>query len=86
MEGINTLTVRNKLGEVLDRLEKTGEPILISKVGKIKAVLLTPEVRKTVPGLWLTFDQKAHWAIQGENISIFLEKGLPPNWPDGRRP
>jgi antitoxin (DNA-binding transcriptional repressor) of toxin-antitoxin stability system len=42
MEEVNALTVRNKLGEVLDRLEKTGEPILISKGRKIKAVLVTP--------------------------------------------
>jgi antitoxin (DNA-binding transcriptional repressor) of toxin-antitoxin stability system len=42
MEEINALTVRNKLGEVLDRLEKSGEPILISKGRKIKAVLVIP--------------------------------------------
>jgi predicted nucleic acid-binding protein len=41
---------------------------------------------KELKSLWLTFDQKAHRAIEGENISFFLEKGLPPNWPDGRRP
>ena len=42
MEEVNALTVRNKLGEILDRLEKKGEPILISKGRKIKAVLVTP--------------------------------------------
>jgi antitoxin (DNA-binding transcriptional repressor) of toxin-antitoxin stability system len=42
MEEVNALTIRNKLGEVLDRLEKSGEPILISKGRKIKAVLVTP--------------------------------------------
>ena len=42
MEEVNALTVRNKLGEILDRLEKNGEPILISKGRKIKAVLVTP--------------------------------------------
>jgi antitoxin (DNA-binding transcriptional repressor) of toxin-antitoxin stability system len=41
MEEINALTVRNKLGELLDRLEKKGEPILIRKGHKIKAVLIT---------------------------------------------
>ena len=43
MEEVNTLTVRNKLGEILDRLEKTGEPVYISKGLKIRAVLVTPE-------------------------------------------
>ena len=42
MEEVNALTVRNKLGEILDRLEKKGDPILISKGRKIKAVLVTP--------------------------------------------
>jgi PHD/YefM family antitoxin component YafN of YafNO toxin-antitoxin module len=42
MEEVNALAVRNKLGEILDRLEKKGEPILISKGRKIKAVLVTP--------------------------------------------
>jgi prevent-host-death family protein len=41
MEEVNALTRRNKLGEILDRLEKKGEPILISKRRKIKAVLVT---------------------------------------------
>jgi len=41
MEEVNALTLRNKLGEILDRLEKKGEPILISKRRKIKAVLVT---------------------------------------------
>lgn len=41
MEEINALTVRNKLGEILDHLEKKGEPILIRKGHKIKAVLIT---------------------------------------------
>jgi prevent-host-death family protein len=42
MEEVNALTIRNKLGEILDRLEQKGEPILISKGRKIKAVLVTP--------------------------------------------
>jgi PHD/YefM family antitoxin component YafN of YafNO toxin-antitoxin module len=42
MEEVNALTIRNKLGEILDRLEKKGEPILISKGRKIRAVLVTP--------------------------------------------
>jgi len=43
MEEVNALTVRNNLGKILDRLQKKGEPILISKGRKIRAVLVTPE-------------------------------------------
>jgi hypothetical protein len=42
MEEVNALALRNRLGEILDRLEKNEEPILISKGRKIKAVLVTP--------------------------------------------
>ena len=43
MGTVNALKVRNNLGKILDRLEKTREPILISKGRKIRAVLVTPE-------------------------------------------
>ena len=43
MEEVNALKIRNNLGEILDRLNNTGEPILISKGRKIRAVLVTPE-------------------------------------------
>ncbi len=43
MEAVNALKVRNHLGEILDRLNATGEPILISKGRKIRGVLITPE-------------------------------------------
>ncbi len=43
MEEVNALKVRNNLGEILDRLHNTGEPILISKGRRIRAVLVTPE-------------------------------------------
>lgn len=47
MEEINALRIRNHLGEVLDRLTRTGEPILVSKGRKVRAVLVTPEDFKT---------------------------------------
>ena len=31
------------MGEILERLEKTGEPVYISKGRKIRAVLVTPD-------------------------------------------
>jgi PHD/YefM family antitoxin component YafN of YafNO toxin-antitoxin module len=43
MEEVNALKIRNNLGEILDRLNDKGEPILISKGRKIRAVLVTPE-------------------------------------------
>ena len=43
MEEVSALKVRNNLGEILDRLNKKGEPIFISKGRKISAVLVTPE-------------------------------------------
>jgi prevent-host-death family protein len=43
VETVNALKIRNHLGEVLDRLDKRGEPILISKGRKIRAVLVTVE-------------------------------------------
>ncbi len=43
MTTVNALEIRNRLGGVLDRLEETGEPILVSKGRRIRAVLITPE-------------------------------------------
>jgi|APHig6443717817_1056837.scaffolds.fasta_scaffold128470_3 PHD/YefM family antitoxin component YafN of YafNO toxin-antitoxin module len=42
METVNALTLRNRLGEVLERLGRTGEPIAVSKGRMIQAVLVTP--------------------------------------------
>jgi prevent-host-death family protein len=43
METVNALKIRNNLGEILDRLNKTGQPIIVSKGRKVRAVLVTPE-------------------------------------------
>jgi len=40
---VNALTLRNHLGAILDQLGRTGEPVLISKGRKTKAVMITPE-------------------------------------------
>lgn len=40
---VNALKIRNQLGEVLELLESSGQPILVSKGRKIRAVLITPE-------------------------------------------
>jgi len=43
MKTVNALKIRNHLGEVLNLLSKTGEPVLVSKGKEIRAVLITPE-------------------------------------------
>lgn len=43
MKTVNALTIRNNLGEILDMLNKTGDPILVSKGREIRAVLITPQ-------------------------------------------
>ncbi len=43
MKEVNALTLRNRLGEILDRLKETGEPVLVSKGRKAWAVMITPE-------------------------------------------
>ncbi|HRR42257.1 MAG TPA: type II toxin-antitoxin system Phd/YefM family antitoxin [Syntrophales bacterium] len=43
MKEVNALKLRNNLGEILEQLTKTGEPVLISKGKKAKAVLITVE-------------------------------------------
>jgi len=39
MKNVNALKVRNQLGEILAGLEETGEPVLISKGRRVRAVL-----------------------------------------------
>jgi PHD/YefM family antitoxin component YafN of YafNO toxin-antitoxin module len=43
MKTVNALKIRNHLGEVLNSLDETGEPIVVSKGREIRAVLITPE-------------------------------------------
>jgi PHD/YefM family antitoxin component YafN of YafNO toxin-antitoxin module len=43
MATVNALEIRNHLGAILDRLEKTGEPVLLHKGRRLRAVLITPQ-------------------------------------------
>jgi len=43
MKTINALAVRNNLGKILQELEETQEPVLVSKGRKIRAVLISVE-------------------------------------------
>ncbi len=40
---VNALKIRNQFGEVLEMLESNGQPIMVSKGRKVRAVLITPE-------------------------------------------
>ena len=43
MRKVNALEVRNGLGAILDDLERTGEPIIVSKGRRPRAVLISME-------------------------------------------
>ena len=43
MKTINALTIRNNLGKVLQELEETREPVLVSKGRKVRAALISIE-------------------------------------------
>jgi prevent-host-death family protein len=43
MRTVNALEIRNRLGAVLDDLERTGEPIILSKGRRPRAVLISME-------------------------------------------
>ena len=43
MRNVNALEVRNHLGGLLDELEKTGDPVIVSKGRKPRAVLISIE-------------------------------------------
>jgi len=40
---VNALEIRNNLGRVLDELEESKQPVLVSKGRRIRAVLISPE-------------------------------------------
>ena len=41
MKTVNALTIRNRLGSVLEELDKTGQPIMVSKGREVRAVLIS---------------------------------------------
>jgi PHD/YefM family antitoxin component YafN of YafNO toxin-antitoxin module len=43
MKTVNALEIRNNLGRVLDELEESKQPVLVSKGRRIRAVLISPE-------------------------------------------
>jgi prevent-host-death family protein len=43
MRTVSALEIRNRLGAVLDDLERTGEPVIISKGRRPRAVLISVE-------------------------------------------
>ena len=61
MEEVNALKLRNNLGEILDRLRDKGEPILINKGRKLRAVLVTPEQFERRFLDWQAAEQRQHF-------------------------
>jgi len=43
MRTVNALEIRNRLGALLDDLERSGEPIVVNKGRRPRAVLITVE-------------------------------------------
>jgi prevent-host-death family protein len=41
MRSVNALEIRNHLGAVLDDLERTGEPVIVNKGRRARAVLIS---------------------------------------------
>ena len=73
MEEVNALKIRNNLGAVLDRLNDTGEPILISKGKKIRAVLVTPEQFQKRFLDWQAKEEKQQFL---DNVKQLRKKGI----------
>jgi antitoxin (DNA-binding transcriptional repressor) of toxin-antitoxin stability system len=75
MEQVNALKLRNHLGEILDRLRDKGEPILVSKGRKIRAVLVTPEQFKTRFLDWQAEEQRKRFL---NNVAQLKKKKASP--------
>ncbi len=43
MRTVNALEIRNRLGAILDDLERTGEPVVVNKGRRPRAVLISVE-------------------------------------------
>lgn len=41
MRNVNALEVRNRLGAILDDIERTGEPVIVNKGRRPRAVLIS---------------------------------------------
>jgi PHD/YefM family antitoxin component YafN of YafNO toxin-antitoxin module len=68
MERVNALKLRNNLGEILDRLNATNEPIIVSKGRKIRAVLVTPEQFEKRFLDWQSKEKKAQFLDKIHNL------------------
>jgi PHD/YefM family antitoxin component YafN of YafNO toxin-antitoxin module len=58
---VNALNMRNNLGEILQELEETGEPVLVSKGRKIRGALISIEDFQTRFIDKQAEDQKQNW-------------------------
>jgi PHD/YefM family antitoxin component YafN of YafNO toxin-antitoxin module len=85
MKTVNALEIRNNLGRVLDELEKSKQPVLVSKGRKIRAVLISPEDFKlrfvdrqaeAEKELWLKKLEELRAPRKGEMASIDVLREL----------
>ena len=85
MEEVNALKVRNNLGEILDRLDRKGEPIFISKGRKIRAVLVTPEQFERRFLDWQVKEERMRF-MEGVKLLKKRRKGNVVKIPEGEKP
>jgi len=69
MKTVNALQIRNNLGRVLQELEETKEPILLSKGRKVRAAIITIEdfQRRFVD--WQAEEAREKWRVALDQLS-----------------
>jgi len=81
VEGVLPLLQSGLLREpVTERLARSAERFV--RLGLTGYDACYAALARELGGTWLTCDQKAHTAIERENISCFLDKAMPKGWPD----
>jgi len=58
---VNALNIRNNLGKILQELEETGEPVLVSKGRKVRGALISVEDFQTRFIDKQAEDEKQNW-------------------------
>ena len=61
MKTVNALNIRNNLGKILQELEETGEPVLVSKGRKVRGALISVEDFQTRFIDKQAEDEKQNW-------------------------
>ena len=61
MKTVNALAIRNNLGKILQELEETGEPVLVSKGRRVRGALISVEDFQTRFIDRRAEEEKANW-------------------------